>query len=71
MLVEVSALEELTVYWMIKTLNIMKKYKMWSLLSVIPGATANPILVVTVTILDFRDYFKFLYPPPMSHIFFF
>lgn len=49
---------------MTKTLNDMKKYKMGPLLSVIPAVLENPLITVTVTFLDFRDYFKFLFPPP-------
>lgn len=48
---------------MTKTLNDMKKYKMGPLLSVIPAVLENPLITVTVTFLDFRDYFKFLFPP--------
>lgn len=37
---------------------------MGPLLSVIPAVLENPLITVTVTFLDFRDYFKFLFPPP-------
>lgn len=40
------------------------KYKLWSLLSVILGATQKNSVIVTVTFLNRREYFKLLYPSP-------
>lgn len=37
---------------------------MGPLRSVIPGVLENPLITVTVTFLDFRVYFKLLFPPP-------